>query len=1172
MQPTFVHLGIHSEFSITDSIIRIDELVSQARADGMPALALTDLSNLYAAVKFYQACHREGIKPVLGSELRISDDATRVIVLAMDQTGWGNLTDVVSMGFTDGLQQGIPLVEREWLLERSAGLIVLLGQHSEIGQALLGPYPDRAAGLLADWQAAFGDRVYLALSRTRREGEDEFIAQAVALADAQQVDIVACQPVRFMAADDFEAHEARVCIARSETLISEKRERLYSPEQYFKSQAEMAALFDDLPDALANSLLIAQRCNVSLILGKNYLPAYPVPVGDSIDSFFERVCRDGLDMRLDASYPVAERGTDWPEVRRPYDERLAFEIKTILDMGFPGYFLIVMDFIQWAKHNGVPVGPGRGSGAGSLVAYALNITDLDPLHYDLLFERFLNPERISMPDFDVDFCIAGRDRVIDYVAQRYGRDAVSQIITFGTLAAKAVLRDVARVQGKSFRLAESLSKLIPAKPIGIGLQEARQREPLLQDMLSNPDHPDHEDANEIWDMAIKLEGITRNVGKHAGGVLIAPNKITDFTAIYCDQDGSRVSQFDKDDVEAVGLVKFDFLGLRNLTVIDQAVRAINARRQREQEPALDLATLPLDDAKPYALLQQAKTTAVFQLESAGMKKYLARLQPSNIEDIIAMCALYRPGPLDAGMVDSFIDRKHGREKVVYDHPDLEPILKATYGVIVYQEQVMQIAQVLAGYTLGAADMLRRAMGKKKPEEMAKQREIFVSGASQHGIDGATSGGIFDLMEKFAGYGFNRSHSAAYGVVAYQTAWLKAHYPAEFMGAVLTSDMDVTDKVVFSLGDCRELGLTVLPPCVNRSDFAFQPTDDLQIIYGLGAIKGVGEGAMLALMEARAADGPFTDLFDFCRRIDLRKANKRTLEALIKSGALDNLAPEVDGSHAHGRATLMASLDEAVRAAEQTRQNQDTGMADLFGDVVEAPQRPNPKPVAPWPDDIRLKGEKDTLGLYLTGHPMDRYRDELRQLVTGNLAEVESTGRGQTRLLAGLVMDVRPFPNRLLITLDDGMGRFDLTCHTEKAQRFRELLKPEAVLIIEASIQEREGDTPIGRVQRVFDLAMIRRQRLQCIEIEWEINSITADKLPAMQQILQQYAVTAGDEQGQGVPVQLRLIRQHERSTWRLAERWQIEPSDEALRALSDLFGLDKLKLRYRTRQMEVMNG
>ena len=707
-------------------------------------------------------------------------------------------------------------------------------------------------------------------------------------------------------------------------------------------------------------------------------------------------------------------------------------------MGFPGYFLIVMDFIQWAKNNGVPVGPGRGSGAGSLVAYSLKITDLDPLRYDLLFERFLNPERVSMPDFDVDFCIAGRDRVIEYVAQNYGREAVSQIATFGTMAAKGAIRDVARVLGKSYGLADSISKMVPTKPLGVDLKQAIELEPQLKDIVTNPANPDHDDAAEIWEMALKLEGITRNTGKHAGGVVIAPGKITDYSAVICDPDGTnRVAQYDKDDVEAAGLVKFDFLGLRNLTVIEDAVQNINKRIQ--SDVPLNIANVPLDDKDAYLVFAEANTTAVFQFESVGMKKMLKEARPSKFEEIIAFVSLYRPGPMD--LIPDFIHRMHGGE-FEYLHPLLESVLEPTYGIIVYQEQVMQAAQFCAGYTLGGADLLRRAMGKKKPEEMVKQRQIFIKGAAEKDIDEATANHIFDYMEKFAGYGFNKSHAAAYALVAYHTAWLKAHYPAEFMAAVMSSEMQNTDSVVFLIDDCRNNKLEVLPPSVNMSLYHFHAIDERTIVYGLGAIKGVGEQAMQSVIDSRIKDGPYKDLFDFCHRIDLKKINKRTLEALIRAGALDCLGIE--------RSSLMAQLPEAVQAAEQARSNRETGIMDLFGEVEEVQRKPA-KPVKPWSDEVRLKGEKDTLGLYLTGHPIDVYRSELKAFIPAKLNEVTPTRRGVTTVFAGLVLDVANFPNRIMITLDDGTARIEVSCNHERFQRYKDIVRLEQVVVIEGEI-------------------------------------------------------------------------------------------------------------------------
>ena len=1106
----FVHLGIHSEYSITDSIVRIKPLIKAAAADNQSALALTDLSNLYATVKFYRACLGAGIKPIIGSEIIMDNEDTRLVLLAMDNEGYQNITRIVSLGFTEGradaANHGVPVVERRHVLEHAAGVIVLFTEKSDVGQALVSSMPEKADELLTEWQAQFGDRLYFAIKRTNRSGEDAFIKAAIHAGAKHRIPIIAHNDVRFLEQDDFDAHEARVCIAGSYVLADPNRPRLYSDEQYLKTQQEMEALFADIPQVIDNTLRLATRCNVTLTLGINVLPEFPVPEGETIESFFRAESIRGLNHRLDKLFPIEARTDNWSEFRQKYDERLEYELEVILSMGFPGYFLIVMDFIRWAKANGVPVGPGRGSGAGSLVAYALNITDLDPIHYDLLFERFLNPERVSMPDFDIDFCIEGRDRVIDYVAQTYGREAVSQIITFGTMAAKAVVRDVARVQSKSYFLANKISKLIPKTP-GITLSQALEQEPQLKDLISNPDNMDYEDAIEIWEMAIKLEGVCRNVGKHAGGVLIAPHKITDFSAIYCDDEGHRVSQFDKDDVEAVGLVKFDFLGLRNLTVINAAVENINLRRAREGKDALVLEDLPLDDKKAYKLLQEAKTTAVFQLESMGMKKYLSKLQPTNIEDVIAMCALYRPGPLDAGMVEMYIDRKHGREEVIYDHPNLEPILENTNGVIVYQEQVMQISQVMAGYSLGGADMLRRAMGKKKPEEMAKQRDIFVTGATAQGIDETTSGGVFDLMEKFAGYGFNRSHSAAYGVLAYQTAYLKQYYPAEFMAAVLTSDMNNTDNVVFFINDCREnFGLTVVNPSVNRSEWHFVADTPTNIIYGLGAIKGVGEGAVESIVEARRREGPFKDLYDFCRRVDIKKVNKRTLEALVSAGCFDDFAatlrPDLPSDEAYEiRGALMSQLPSAVQAAEQDRQNNELGMMDLFGEmdgVVAAP----PLVMTPeliWGDKHRLKAEKNTLGLYLTGHPIDEYRDELKRYTSGaRLDKLADTGYNGSCYFAGLIIDIANFGTRNVITLDDGTSRLEVSCYAERFNRVKEQLKIDEVVVIKGSIRERDGRI-FARLDNAMSMVDARLRWMKKISIK--VHGSDINLLTRMQPLL-----------------------------------------------------------------------
>ena len=819
-------------------------------------------------------------------------------------------------------------------------------------------------------------------------------------------------------------------------------------------------------------------------------------------------------------------------------------------MGFPGYFLIVMDFIQWSKNNGVPVGPGRGSGAGSLVAYSLKITDLDPLRYDLLFERFLNPERVSMPDFDIDFCIAGRDRVIDYVARHYGREAVSQIATFGTMAAKGAIRDVARVLGKSYGLADRISKMIPTKPLGVDLRGAIDIEPQLKDIVTNPSNPDNDDAAEIWEMALKLEGITRNTGKHAGGVVIAPGKITDYSAVMCDADGTnRVAQFDKDDVESAGLVKFDFLGLRNLTVIEDAIQNINKRIGPEK--SVDITYIPLDDPKAYSIFADANTTAIFQFESVGMKKMLKEARPSKFEEIIAFVSLYRPGPMD--LIPDFIHRMHGGE-FEYLHPLLEGVLEPTYGIMVYQEQVMQAAQYCAGYTLGGADMLRRAMGKKKPEEMVKQRQIFIEGAAQKDIDEATANHIFDYMEKFAGYGFNKSHAAAYALVAYQTAWLKAYYPSEFMAAVLTSEMQNTDSIVFLIDDCRINGLEVFPPSINMSFYQFHASDEKTIVYGLGAIKGVGEAAMQSVIDSRLQDGPYKDLFDFCHRIDLKKINKRTLEALIRSGALDCLGID--------RASIMAQLPEAVQAADQARSNRETGIMDLFGEVEEVQRKPA-KPVKPWSDEVRLKGEKDTLGLYLTGHPIDVYRPELKSFIPVRINELTPTRRGVTTVFAGLVVDVANFPNRMMVTLDDGTARIEVSANHERFQRFKDIIQADRVVVIEGEIYEREGyDRPMGRLTKAFSLNEIRQKRANSIQIKLAAEHLTQSLSSDLQKILLPFCNV---DMCNHIPMQLQIDYPYASAEVHLGLNWKVAPQDELLAKLRDYFGKDVIHIEYQVK-------
>ncbi|MFB6349738.1 DNA polymerase III subunit alpha [Moraxella sp. ZJ142] len=1242
---SFVHLGIRSEYAIVDSIVRIKQLVKAAAADGQTSLALADYNNMFAAVKFYKACIGAGIKPILGAEVVIGNQLDReaaearqtVILYAMNNDGYQNLMRLISDAYTERPMNDhgsvifeTPVITKQALSERADGLIAILTHRSEIALSLRGNHPDHALPLLQAWQDIFGDRLYIGIRRVKA-GDDQFNENAIIQASKLGIAIVAHNDVRFInpsptetndkndtISTDFDAHEARVCIASGYALDNAKRPREYTELQYFKSQDEMAELFADLPQAIENTERLASRCNVTLTLGINVLPDFPIPEGDTIETFFRKVSQDGLNKRLDKLYPIERRDDDWDKIRKPYDERLEYELGIILKMGFPGYFLIVMDFIRWAKANGVPVGPGRGSGAGSLVAYALNITDLDPLRYDLLFERFLNPERVSMPDFDIDFCIEGRDRVIDYVAQTYGRQAVSQIITFGTMAARAVVRDVTRVQGKPFGLGDRISKLIPKTP-GISLDDAFDQELQLKDLLTNPEAPDHDSAKEIWEMAKKLEGITRNVGKHAGGVLIAPNRISDFSPVYCDSEGHLVSQFDKGDVEDVGLVKFDFLGLRNLTVIQAAVDNINHTRQQLGQAPIDLDELPLDDAAVYeSVLQEAKTTAVFQLESSGMKKYLTKLRPSNIEDVIAMCALYRPGPLESGMVSDFIDRKHGIQEVAYPHPQfqhewLKPPLESTYGVIVYQEQVMQIAQVLAGYTLGGADMLRRAMGKKKPEEMAAQRSSFVDGAINQNIDGGLAAQIFDLVEKFAGYGFNKSHSAAYGVLAYQTAYLKHYYPAEFMAAVLTSEMDNTDQVVFLLSDCKDnFHLNVIPPSVNHSQWKFVVRDAKTIVYGLGAVKGVGEEAVNSIVQARK-DGPFKDLYDFCNRVDIKKVGKRSLEALIKAGCFDILA-ETLKPHYLGenfdysyqiRRGLWRQLPEAMAAADQNYQNRLAGTMDLFAEVDDGLS------VAPvledvfWQTQDRLRYEEQTIGLYLTGHPLDEYRSELPLYTTVNsVLDIKDTGKGGFIWIAGLVFDVAFFGERVVVKIDDGKGRLEISCYNDTFKKFKDVLTAGKRVpaineeyqpaytskgdrenmtianVVVAKISVREGDD--GRLfTRLLHIEPIERARLRRLkEIHIKLPADNQMQIDGIISLLKEnspppevirygtYPTSADDESmdiAQAgdlcVPIALYLYDECSIGRVQVNERFRIYPSDSNIAQLKTTIAAENLVFR-----------
>ncbi|QVL51160.1 MAG: DNA polymerase III subunit alpha [Thiocapsa sp.] len=1610
MDPSFVHLHLHSEYSLVDGLVRIKPLVKRVAALGMPAVAITDQCNFFALVRFYKAAVAAGLKPIAGADLlvRNPEDAAkphRLVLLVQDAIGYRNLTRLISRAYVEGQHLGVPHVERDWIASAAEGLIALSGgPHGDVAQLLLNGHREAAERRLAEWLAVFGDRYYLELIRTGREQEDALVEASVDLAIRSGVPVVATNDVRFLHPEDFEAHEVRVCIHEGRTLDDPRRPRRFSAEQSLRSPAEMAELFADLPEALENSVEIAKRCNLELTLGKNFLPDFPVPAGMTMDSYFAEASRVGLEERLqrilDPELP------DLAEQRRPYAERLDLELSVIIQMGFTGYFLIVADFIQWAKAQGIPVGPGRGSGAGSLVAYAMKITDLDPIEHDLLFERFLNPERVSMPDFDVDFCMEGRDRVIDYVAGKYGREAVSQIITFGTMAAKAVVRDVGRVMGHPYGFVDRVAKMVPFE-LGMTLEKA-----LTESDDLKAAYEDDEEIRALIDMARKLEGLTRNAGKHAGGVVIAPTKLTDFAPLYCEQGGENlVTQFDKDDVEQVGLVKFDFLGLRTLTIIDWALKTVNALRREAGEAPIDIERIEPQDAEAFALLKRCETTAVFQLESRGMKELIKKLQPDNFGDITALVALFRPGPLQSGMVDDFINRKHGRAEVAYPHPDLEPILKPTYGIILYQEQVMQIAQVLAGYSLGGADLLRRAMGKKKQSEMDKQRAIFEEGAVARGVDGNVATYIFDLMDKFAGYGFNKcvvgdtlvtdpssgerhcvkdiyrsgidrvasllsdhrmgvspvvqvmengirpvlrlttslgktlratgnhplltatgwqrldelrvgeriaaparlpiegreqwpehelvtlgwvlsegntchpsgfyfynkdvearddfvsaasrfpdtvptvrlrperaetwcvyvgtgrdtriscgnghsftprsgarlwlerldmvgqkapqkhfppsvfrldnpclavilgriwsgdgyvaaenannkipslasaslrlisetqhlllrfgivsrlteklfpykdgrvgytlhlvgrrsitafveligphlvgkgkqlealrrslaeipsdlesvdtlppeikqavglekdrsgltwrqiearsgvcvralygkdephkkgfrratirklaeffdadllrqaadaeiywervvsiepdgaamtydlevadthnfvandiivhnSHSAAYALVSYQTLWLKTHYTAAFMAAVLSADMDNTDKVVTLIEECRALRLRVEPPAVNRSAYRFTVADPRTVIYGMGAIKGVGEGAIEAIIAARTAEGPFRDLWDFCRRIDLHKANRRVLEALVRAGALDELGPN--------RATLMAELPLALKLAEQHHATRAAGQTDLFG-ALEPVASPEPDPQlatevrVDWEDEQRLAGEKETLGLYLTGHPIDRYESELQAMAVSRIAKLLETDRElgrrdrrdrEKRSVAGLVVSVRhgktPRGRMGSVVLDDRTGRIEITVFSELYEQLRHLLVPDQILQVSGALNFDEyRDSWSLRADDVRTFEQARASMADHLGLILDLSDPAAHadglvRLDALRAALA--AFRDGD-----LPVRLRYRRPGAAGELVLGDAWRVEPADALLKRLRQLLGGDAVRVVY----------
>ena len=1122
-------------------------MVQAAADDRQPALAITDLSNLFGAIKFYKAARGKGVQPILGAEIFLEGlgadplAISRVMVLVQNSQGYLNLSELLARAWTQNMVKNNAVVKLQWLQELSEGLILLSGaQAGPVGQALVQGDASRAAEIALQLASIFTHRFYLEIQRAGRPEDNSHVVAAVKLASRLSLPVVATHPIQFLAQDDYESHEARVCISEGEILGNQRRVRKFTRDQYFKSSEEMQALFADVPSALANSVEIAKRCNLSLVLGKPQLPNYPTPITDGkpmpIEDYFRLLSVEGLEERLVHLYPDAAKR----EAERPrYAERLEFEINTILKMGFPGYFLIVGDFINWAKKNGCPVGPGRGSGAGSLVAYSLKITDLDPLQYNLLFERFLNPERVSMPDFDIDFCQTNRDRVIDYVKDKYGRDAVSQIATFGTMAARAAIRDVGRVLDMSYMFCDGISKLIPNKPgQHITIDGAIKAEPVLAERLEKED-----EVKTLLALAQKLEGMTRNVGMHAGGVLIAPGKLTDFCPLY-QQPGSTsaVSQYDKDDVEAIGLVKFDFLGLATLTILELAREMIVKRHKGQENFAFE--NIPLDDAATYKLFADGRTESVFQFESRGMQGMLKDARPSRLEDLIALNALYRPGPMD--LIPSFVARKHGREVVEYPHPLVEKVLSETYGIMVYQEQVMQTAQVLGGYSLGGADLLRRAMGKKKAEEMAEHRAIFRKGAEVNGLSETKADEVFDLMEKFAGYGFNKSHAAAYSLLAYHTGWLKVHYTAEFFCANMTIEMDDTDKLKVLFEDALKFGMTFDPPDVNRGTHRFEPVSDKVIRYGLGAIKGTGQQAIDAIVKAREEGGPFTSLFDFCIRVDRSRLNKRTVEALVKAGAFDSLQ--------RNRASLAASIDRAFEFSTATAANANQGgLFDMMGEDAHgsSTQEPDLVDVLPWGVKEQLTHEKTAVGFYLSGHLFDAVEREVRLFAKRKIDDLIDSREPQ--LLAGIVSDLRIINGQrgklAIFKLDDKSAVMEATADEAMINANRHLLKDDELIIVMAKMQaDRFSGGYRLSIQQVWDLPSARCRFGKFLRVA--VNGRAPEVAKLVKAFPPQRELTEQGELLRGLPVRLKLERKADNiaasAELSLGEQAKFFPSDAAL--------------------------
>jgi len=1157
MSNNFIHLNLHSQYSIVDSTIRIPQLMKECVKNDMPAITLTDQNNVFGMVKFYRKALEYGIKPIIGADIFLADedDETRydrLILLCADNNGYQNLTQLITRAWLDGQKRHGPRLHKSWLnKDNCKGLIALSGGlRGDIGRSLINEHHDLASRQLDSWVELFDDRFYLEITRSNRQNEEDYIQQTLLLAHDNSIPVVATNDVRFLSSNDFASHEARVCINEGLVLSDPNRPKLYSDQQYLKNDQDMQELFKDIPESLLNSAEIAKRCNLHLRLGESFLPIFPVPKDQTTESFLLKESEKGLTLKL------KNLNTDIKIDTLIYEKRLKDELDVINNMGFSSYFLIVSDFIDWAKKNNIPVGPGRGSGAGSLVAYVLGITNVDPLEHDLLFERFLNPERVSMPDFDIDFCMDGRDRVIDYVAEKYGRERVSQIITYGTMAAKAVIRDVGRVLDQPYGFVDRIAKQVPFE-VGMTLDKALEQDDELRRMYS-----EDEEVEAIINLAKSLEGLVRNAGKHAGGVVIAPDKLTDFTPLYCEEGGVNVvTQFDKDDVESAGLVKFDFLGLRTLTIIDLTLRIASNGNINNQ---LNINEIPTKDVKTFELLRSCNTTAIFQLESTGMRDLIKRMRPDQFDDLVALVALFRPGPLQSGMVDDFINRKHDLNKtnIDYLHPDIEEILKPTYGVILYQEQVMQIAQVLAGYSLGSADLLRRAMGKKKAEEMAFQRKSFLKGSIERGVSKVSAERIFDLMEKFAGYGFNKSHSAAYALISYQTAYLKAHYTAPFLAAVMTTEMDNTDRLIMIKDDCMNYEIELLPPAINNSQYEFTVIDKRHILYGLGAIKGVGESTVESIVSERDRKGNYKNLDEFCKRLGTEKISRRVLESLIKCGALDEFG--------FTRNALDGQLSDAIKGADQEARNFAAGQNDMFGLVPD--DQINSviiHEVKEWKEEKLLQKEKQALGLYLSGHPFHAVKNDAHCFTGGTLKSIQSlerpektTGNKKYRqprkniTVAGLIVDIRKRGNRISIILDDDTARMEATIFNDKFQEFKELLKKDNIIVIEGNLRFDEFSSSWQvNVEKIIDIqAMIERLAKNLI-IELSPDQKNKNTLTELQKLL---------KSGSDGNCEISIKFNNDSASGRLdlGQKWLVVPTKDLRDELNFLLGKSSVKLSY----------